>query len=237
MRLILACLVLLASACSDDPKSAAGNGSAASAAADIDIDAGATTPTPPRPDTATANFRCGDLLAGAVFDNLRGELVLTIATRRLVLPQAISASGARYADERGNEFWNKGDQATLTLDGARHDCSVTGEVSPWDEARSRGVVFRGLGTEPFWSLDVAGGAAPSMQLALDMGERPITVAQATQLPARAGFDGVADAGSVVELRITRGTCSDGMSDQAYPASITLKVGAETFAGCGAFLDE
>ena len=235
MRLALACLALLASACSPDPEPTTGNRSAASA--DTGAGVGAATATPPRPDTATASFRCGDLLAGAVFDNLRGELVLTIATRRIVLPQAISASGARYADGRGNEFWNKGDQATLTLDGQRHDCSMTGEVSPWDEARSRGVVFRGLGTEPFWSLEVAGGAAPSMQLALDMGERPLTVAQATPLPARAGFEGVADDGSAVELRITRGDCSDGMSDQTYPASIALTVAAETFAGCGAFLDE
>jgi len=232
MRLALACFALLASACSTDPEPATGNGSAASA----DTDAGATT-TPRPPDTATASFRCGDLLAGAVFDNLRGELVLTIATRRIVLPQAISASGARYADERGNEFWNKGDQATLALDGQRRDCTVTDEVSPWDEARSRGVVFRGLGTEPFWSLEVAGGEAPSMQLALDMGERPLSVAQATPLAARAGFKGVAGDGSAVELRISRGDCSDGMSDQTYPASIALTVGAETFAGCGAFLDQ
>src|SRR5690606_40695299 len=50
-------------------------------------------------------------------------------------------------------FWNRGDAAMLTLDGTpMPDCTVTTEVSPWDEARSRGVVFRGLGNEPFWSL-------------------------------------------------------------------------------------
>ncbi|MGY1409759.1 MliC family protein [Luteimonas sp. A611] len=195
------------------------------------------TPAAPLPDSTTANFRCGDVLANARFDNARGELTLTIATRRTVLPQVMAASGARYADAQGNEFWNKGDSATLTLGGQTLDCRVTDEVSPWDEARARGVAFRGLGTEPFWSLEVDAGPTPRMRLALDMGERPLVVAQATPLEAGEGFLGSADDGSAVELRITRGSCSDGMSDLDYPASIALTVGAETLKGCGAFLDE
>ena len=35
----------------------------------------------------------------------------------LTLPQVESASGARYADSQGNEFWSKGEQATFTLAG------------------------------------------------------------------------------------------------------------------------
>ena len=34
---------------------------------------------------------------------------------RSLAPQP-AASGARYADDRGNEFWNKGDEARLKLD-------------------------------------------------------------------------------------------------------------------------
>ena len=110
-------------------------------------------------------------------------------------------------------------------------------MSPWDEARGRGVAFRGLGTEPFWSLEVDAGPAPPMRLALEMGERQLVVAQAAPLDAGEGFHGTADDGSAVELRISRVDCSDGMSDMVYPASIALAVGTETFKGCGAFLDE
>lgn len=194
-------------------------------------------PAPAPADVVSVRFRCGDLLAAARFDNARSELVLTIATRRIVLPQALSASGARYSDAAGNEFWNKGDEATLVLDGQRLACMATDEVSPWDEARGRGAVFRGLGTEPFWSLEVGGGDAPDIQLALEMGERPLTVAGATRLPDRSGFRGTANDGSEVELRISRVECSDGMSDLGYPATIELDVATETFRGCGAFLDE
>ena len=36
---------------------------------------------------------------------------------QLALPRREAASGARYADANGNEFWDKGDTATLTLSG------------------------------------------------------------------------------------------------------------------------
>lgn len=211
----------------------------------------ACTPTSPEPSPApdeppaapdpgtealAANFRCGDLLVGAVFDNAAGDVTLSLNARRIRLPQAVSASGARYADAEGNEFWNKGDDATLHLDGAVHECTVTGEVSPWDEARSRGVAFRGLGTEPFWSLEVDGGPAPQMRLDLDMGERRLVVAEAAPLEDGEGHAGTADDGSRVVLRITRGDCSDGMSDQIYPAGIELQVGGRDYAGCGVFLE-
>ena len=238
MRIVHACLALalpLAAGCQPaSPPPQPGEPAAAPASPETPQ---GDTPAAPLPDSTTANFRCGDLLANARFDNARAELTLTIATRRTVLPQAMAASGARYADAKGNEFWNKGDSATLKLDGQVLDCHVTDQVSPWDEARGRGVAFRGLGTEPFWSLEVDAGPAPPMRLALEMGERQLVVAQAAPLDAGEGFHGTADDGSAVELRISRVDCSDGMSDMVYPASIALTVGTETFKGCGAFLDE
>ena len=157
---------------------------------------------PSTPETATANFRCGDLLVGARFDNAAGRVTLSINARRTQLPQALAASGARYADDQGNEFWNKGDGATLTLDGARHECRVTDQVSPWDEARGRGVVFRGLGTEPFWAMEVDGGPAPAMRLDLDMGERKLVVSQVAPLAQGEGWSGTADDGSDVTLAVS-----------------------------------
>lgn len=197
----------------------------------------AAATTPPLPDTASARFRCGDMLVSARFDNTAGQVTLSTGLRQVQLPQAMAASGARFADVTGNEFWNKGDEATLTLDGAASTCRSTEEVSPWDEARERGVRFRGLGTEPFWSLEVDGGEPPSISLALEMGERTLVVAEAGPLASGEGFSGQADDGSQVALRIVRGDCSDGMSDQVYPASVELGVGDQVYRGCGAFLQE
>lgn len=221
--------LLLATACKPSPPAAPVDAAGQAPAA-------VETPSP-IPYTTTANFRCGDLLVGAVFDNVADDVTLSINTRRTRLPQTVAASGARYADDQGNEFWNKGDNATLKLDGATHECSVTEQVSPWDEARARGVAFRGLGTEPFWSLEVDGGPVQQMRLDLNMGERRLVVPQVAALGEGEGYAGKADDGSDVTLRITRGACSDGMSDQTFPASIELQVGGETFRGCGAFLQD
>lgn len=80
---------------------------------------------PPEPPRVTypirARFNCGDFVAAATFNEDR--VTLTIPTRELTLPQAISGSGARYADGK-QEFWNKGDEATFTLDGRVYNCRV-----------------------------------------------------------------------------------------------------------------
>ena len=181
-----------------------------------------------------AAFRCGDLLLGATFDNVAGDVTLSINGSRRRLPQAPSASGARYADAAGNEFWNKGDGATLTLDGASHECSRTDQVSPWDAARARGVVFRAVGNEPGWLVEVEGGDAPVLRAQLDMGARTVEAAPVAR--SAEGFSGAAADGTAIVLKATADGCVDGMSGQSFPASVELAVGGERFRGCGAFLD-
>lgn len=198
--------------------------------------AAADVPAAPVDPQVRASFRCGDLLVGALFDNTAQNVTLSLPGRKLELPQAVSASGARYADNSGNEFWNKGDTAMFTLDGKlQPDCIETGETSPWEQARARGVAFRGLGTEPGWLVEVDGGDAPALRAELDYGERQLDVAPARPLDAGAGYAGAAADGTEVTLRITEGECSDGMSDQTYPASIRLQVGERSYRGCGAWL--
>jgi membrane-bound inhibitor of C-type lysozyme len=48
------------------------------------------------------------------------EAVIALSGRRLVLPRALAASGARY--ERGStQFWEKGGTATFDLDGRHYE--------------------------------------------------------------------------------------------------------------------
>ena len=57
---------------------------------------------------------CGEV---SVSTEMQGEM-LTLSGpfgERALSPQP-SASGARYADDKGNEFWNKGEEARLKLD-------------------------------------------------------------------------------------------------------------------------
>jgi uncharacterized membrane protein len=117
------------------------------------------------------------------------------------------------------------------------EASPPAAPSPWDEAKSRGMVFRGVGNEPGWFVEVEQGDAPTMRATLDYGERTLEVAGATPLSHGSGFSGKSADGTQVVLEIKRAACSDGMSDERYPASAELMVGARTYRGCGRFLQE
>ena len=110
--------------------------------------------------------------------------------------------------------------------------------SPWDAARARGIVFRGVGNEPGWFVEVEPGNRPTLRATLDYGERQVEVLGATPLTSpHDGYGGKSADGTQVQLRIKREACSDGMSDERYPASAELEVGRQAYRGCGRFLQE
>lgn len=111
------------------------------------------------------------------------------------------------------------------------------QASPWEQARTRGIIFRGIGNEPGWLVEVGAGETPALHAELDYGERRIDIAHVQPLPGGAGYTGTTGDGVAVELQLQRGNCSDGMSDQTYPVSTGLSVGDKTYAGCGRFLQE
>lgn len=111
---------------------------------------------------------------------------------------------------------------------------VTGP--PWDEARARGVVFRAVGNEPGWYVEVDGGDAPAMRLFLDYGERPIAFERTTIMPDPLGFRGVR--GEVAaELRLYPERCADGMSGEEFAVRAELIVNGAEYRGCGQFLQQ
>ncbi len=61
-------------------------------------------------------YQCGDVVVSADFHGT-GPVELRFAGKALKLPQVASGSGARYADDNGNEFWSKGDDAMFTIAG------------------------------------------------------------------------------------------------------------------------
>ncbi len=69
----------------------------------------------PQGATPRTIYRCGDLEVTAAFDGSSG-VTLTFGGATLTLPRVPAASGARYADGLGNEFWSKGG-AMFTLAG------------------------------------------------------------------------------------------------------------------------
>ncbi len=70
-----------------------------------------------RENTRVVSYQCGDLTVSAVFRG-RDRAVLAMGNKEMNLLLVLAASGAKYADGAGNEFWTQGmDEAMLTLAG------------------------------------------------------------------------------------------------------------------------
>ena len=192
----------------------------------------------------TMHWRCQEVGVASIYADNGEHVTLAFSGRELRLPIAISASGARYADAIGNEFWTKGDTGTLSLaaesgsETASRECTRSDRPSPWYRAAERGVGFRAVGNEPGWFVEVDGGENPTLRATLDYGERKLELARTESLDGTPpGFSGETADGTGVLLLIERTPCRDGMSGELFEAGATLEVGARRYHGCGAFLSD
>lgn len=88
--------------------------------------------------------------------------------------------------------------------------------------------IRLVGTEPFW-----GGTAVRGQFRYTTPDNQAGETIAVKRFAGnsgLGFSGTRN-GKPIDLTITLGTCSDGMSDRSYPYTATLRLGTEQRSGC------
>lgn len=93
---------------------------------------------------------------------------------------------------------------------------------------AEGAIIRVAGTEPFW-----GGTITDGQLVWTTPED----IDGTRVPVErfAGRGGLSFsgelAGQAIDIAITPGACSDGMSDRSYPFNATVQIGSEQLSGC------
>jgi putative lipoprotein len=194
------------------------------------------TPTPEGAPSETFHWQCGELGVASHYLGYADMVELSFSGRTVVLPMAVAASGARFADDAGNEFWSRGDTASLSLPGEPvRECTRSTRPSPWFEAAARGVRFRAIGNEPGWLLEMGHGEQPDLRAELDYGERTVEMQGLT--PAGDGWTGETADGTAVAVKVERGGCSDGMSGELYEATVQLRLGEAQYHGCGAWLDD
>ena len=89
--------------------------------------------------------------------------------------------------------------------------------------------IRLIGTEPFWGGEVAGDRL-TWSTPENIDGQQVSV---TRFAGRGGlsFSGTLD-GRQIDIAVTPGTCSDGMSDRTYPYVVTVTLGSEQLNGCG-----
>lgn len=115
--------------------------------------------------------------------------------------------------------------------------SVTGDISRDSEpfgAISPDAAITLVGTEPFWTLEIAAGSARyTTPENLDGSAFAVSRFAGNN---GLGFSGELDGQDVV-VAVTPGDCSDSMSERTYPYTATLAIGDATVFGCGYTSDE
>lgn len=134
---------------------------------------------------------------------------------------------------RGRYFW-KGD--TLQYFSPRlkkrfslEKLTLAAQNPVWQKKRAGGAVLYGIGTEPFWSVEVAKN--DSVVFRLSDGKEPLrTKLTATAVENKiivytAGTDSL-------QVSVFPYFCNDGMSDLAYTKKIVVRYKGQVYEGCG-----
>lgn len=157
--------------------------------------------------------------------------------REMVLPQTISASGARYA-EGSVVFWNKGNEAFLDLGDVTYEVRVVDRATdPWQKAKEAGVYFRAIGQEPGWLLEI--GSGERLRLLLDYGDTEMTthfsIVEINYITGTRTYR-TAEPRSPLAITVTiqEQSCFDVMSGEGFTHAVTVKLSGTgaTYKGCG-----
>ena len=112
------------------------------------------------------------------------------------------------------------------------DAPASAPPAAVDPAAAFKVDFSASGTEPFWRVDVkgtditlSGPAAETVQTTTATNAGLAATADSATWTAQAGA-------TPVVVKVTKGDCSDGMSDLTYPYKAEVTWGVETLKGCG-----
>ncbi|MCV2218141.1 META domain-containing protein [Thauera sp. Sel9] len=167
------------------------------------------------------SWRCGDTVV--ILRRLGDGASLNAGGRSWALRQEIAASGVKLVavDDERTVFWSKGDAAMLELAGvSQPECRLVVEDR----------LFRAVGNEPSWRLDVTTRA---LVLLTDWGETRV-VAPGPLVEEAGGvrhyradtLDGELSATVVDRL------CVDSMSGMPHPAAVEVNWQGQLLKGCG-----
>jgi uncharacterized membrane protein len=198
-------------------------------------DAGKATSDPPRaqidPGMAVSVYECSDGYRFTVAVDTDSALLL-LHTGPVSLPAARSASGARYQNEDA-EFWSKGEEALLRINGIeRRGCVSDRPAAIREGARLRGVDYRAMGNEPGWHLEITNSG-----ISRYVGDYGATVVEYPTPPPGDGHgDGAityvwADDGFRIAISLRPEPCQDTMADVDYPWTASVDVNGRKLNGC------
>jgi membrane-bound inhibitor of C-type lysozyme len=205
------------------------------------VPAAAPAPTPAADEVPAGVLRayvwqCADGQT-LVMRNLFREKAIAIdfhdGTRRL--DQTVSASGVRYADNVV-VFWTKGGTATLERQGAPTvQCEERRAASLSEDARVRGVVYRALGNEPGWVLEIGPSSKLSWTTNFGQDRYDFEQAQATTAPDGVTVYTAQNEAVAIKATVKAERCVDD-GEVEFDHVVTVESGGQTLRGCGTRLN-
>lgn len=165
-------------------------------------------------------FDCGGepVLLGIIGD----QIALRMRGRDIVMTQAVSASGARFISEGEEqiEFWEKGGEATLSIDGS--------DVANCQRMTVPDQTYRARGNEPGWSVTIKD---QQVEVVADYGEltRSAPRPEVEVTPGAYVFHM-----PQIEARLTLEDrmCRDDATGMPYPHRAVLALEDRELRGCG-----
>ncbi len=116
----------------------------------------------------------------------------------------------------------------VLLAGCAQGDAISSNTEAYDGISETEALYLG-GTEPFWGIEITGEAA-TYTAPEDLDGTEFAVSRF------AGNNGLGFSGELkgepIQIAVTPGECSDGMSDRTYPFTTTISWGENTLLGCG-----
>ncbi|WP_447956389.1 MliC family protein [Vreelandella sp. EE7] len=149
------------------------------------------------------------------------------------LPRAVVASGARYQDGEIS-VWDRGEKALVETPRGQLQCQKAGQRQAFTRAEHPGVMFLGQGQKPAWRVSLAHDE-PVISLATRPDQPverfPYMISVLDNEAGRVVLES-ADVEPFFRVRIDAGACFDRVSDEPFPARVTLTYQGEQYSGCG-----
>jgi heat shock protein HslJ len=146
--------------------------------------------------------------------------------KRIVLAAALLTAACGDPADRLSDEDAAAEQSPAVADDSNTESeSVEAPTDLPDPADSGAVLYKAVGTEPGWSLTVR---PARMDYAGDYGE--VNIAEPTPPNFRTAH-GTYRSGKL-QLTISAGPCSDGMSDLIYRQTVRVTADGRTVSGCG-----
>jgi len=188
----------------------------------------------PSPDLTTHVYECDDgtrVVANIESSSEESELTLFLPEETLRLSRMTSGSGEKFSDGTVT-FWTKGNEATLERKGTATRCEENRAASIFEDAKLRGVDFRGVGNEPGWSLEIG---PDEIVFHTSYGEdtyRFTTPTPETSDSEPRSFYRVAEDGHELIVELVGRACADDMSGEAFETTVLVTFDGTERRGCG-----